>query len=88
MPFNIHEMLSVGSLSAFSDPFSEFAAIGRSQPVRETRETGAPDLTTTPYRSIAPFSPSQGLPDKGQSGQNPLQPGTLRPRGYFIDLSV
>ena len=88
MPFSIHEMLSVGSLSAFSDPFSEFAAVGRSQPVRETRETASPDLTTTPDRSIAPFSPGQGLLEQGQSGQNPLQPGALRPRGYFIDLSV
>ncbi len=93
MPFSIHQMLSIGSLSAFSDPFSEVAANDRLYRVKETRDAGGSDPTTTSGRLTAPFSPSQelrdqGRPNQGHVGQDSSQPGAAPPRGSILDLSI
>ena len=83
MQITVPDMLSVGSLSAFTASFIGDSSVGRARPVRETREVGRQDTGAIPGRTTGTLSP-----DQGRAGQNALQPGIILPRGSLLDLSV
>ncbi len=83
MALTIWEMLSAGSLSAFTNSFTDMASVARARPVRETRETGGQDAGSLTAGSAAPRAPGQGQP-----GQSTPEQGTKLPRGSILDLSV
>ena len=76
MQLTILNMLSTGSLSAFTASFTDAASVGAARPVREARDAGRQGQDVPSGPTVAPTGPLTP------------RPGVRLPRGSIVDLSV